>query len=126
MGGPDKIKVVRVGAMAPSDLTAPAPKQTAARRKTMKTYPRGVLKKTAKIRATRNPTKAPPRRNGTLRILTETGIEQRRKRIEKTVRNLPDQKVKETLEKSGYKVKNPKIAREILKGGMEAGFLSPA
>jgi hypothetical protein len=127
MGGPDKIKVVRVGSTAPSDLTpAPAPKQTAARRKTMKTYPRGVLKKTAKIRPIRNPTKAPPRRNGTLRILTEKGIEQRRRRIETTVRNLPDTKVKETLEKSGYKVKNPKIAREILKGGMEAGFLSPA
>jgi hypothetical protein len=123
MGGPDKIKVVRVGAMVSSDVT-PTPKK--AGRKTMKTYPRGVLKKTAKIRATRNPTKAPPRRNGTLRILTEKGIEQRRKRIETTVRNLPDAKVKETLEKSGYKVKNPKIAREILKGGMEAGFLSPA
>lgn len=122
-----KIRVVRVGDTAPSDLSpTPPPKKAAARRKSMRTYPRGVLKKTQKIRPVRNPTKAPPRRNGTLRILTEKGIDQRRKRIETTVRNLPDSKVKETLEKSGYKVKNPKIAREILKGGMEAGFLSPA
>lgn len=120
----DRIKVVRVGSL-PASSPPPGPKKAAAR-KTMKTYPRGVLKKTAKIRPTRNPTKAPPRRNGTLRILTEKGIEQRRRRIETTVRNLPDSKVKETLEKSGYKVKNSKIAREILKGGMEAGFLSPA
>ena len=118
------IRVVRVDREAPSDLSPPTPKK--AGRKTMKTFPRGVLKKTAKIRPTRNPTKAPPRRKGTLRILTDKGIEHRRKRIETTVRNLPDAKVKETLEKSGFKVKNPKIAREILKGGMEAGFLSPA
>lgn len=120
----DQIRVVRVGETAPSDLPLPPPKK--AGRKTMKTFPRGVLKKTQKIRPTRNPTKAPPRRKGTLRILTEKGIEHRRKRIETTVRSLPDAKVKEALEKSGYKVKNPKIAREILKGGMEAGFLSPA
>ena len=125
MKSSDQIRVVRVGDTAPSDLSPPASKP-GGRKKTMKTFPRGVLKKTQKIRPVRNPTKAPPRRKGTLRILTDKGIEHRRKRIETTVRNLPDAKVKETLEKSGFKVKNPKIAREILKGGMEAGFLSPA
>jgi hypothetical protein len=121
MKADEKYRVVRVGSIAPSDLSPPK-----AGRKTMKTFPKGVLKKTAKIRPTRNPTKAPPRRKGTLRILTDKGVEHRRKRIDTTVRNLPDAKVKETLQKAGYTVKNPTIAREILKGGMEAGFLSPA
>lgn len=117
----DKMKIVKVGDTAAMPVPAKA-----GRKRSMRTFPRGVLKKTQKIRPVRDPAKAPPRRKGTLRILTDKGIEHRRKRIETTVRNLPDSKVKETLQKAGYTVKNPKIAREILKGGMEAGFLSPA
>ena len=119
------MRIVKVG-----QDSAPLPPVKKAGRKSMRTFPRGVLKKTQKVRPVRDPAKAPPtqagKRKKTLRILTDKGVEHRRKRIEATVRNLPDAKVKESLEKSGFKVKNAKIAREILKGGMEAGFISPA
>ncbi len=93
----------------------------------MKTYPRGVLKggKTAKIEAVRDPAKSPPRKS-TLRILTQKGEERKRKNIHKTVRSMPDNKVRQVLRASGFPVSDktpPNIAKEILEGGMEAGMI---
>ena len=91
----------------------------------MKTYPRGVLKG-GKIEPTRDPAKSPPIRNSTLKILTEKGAERRRQKIRKTVRTMPDQKVRQLLKASGLPVsdKTPShIAKEILEGGMEAGMI---
>jgi hypothetical protein len=129
----DKVKIVKVGAESspppPSSHAAP-PKKKA--KKSMKTYPHGVLKggKTAKqkvkIEGVRDPAKAPPVRKSTLRILTEKGAEHRRKQIKHTVRNMPIHRVRETLQKAGVPVSSkapPEIARDILEGGMEAGMI---
>jgi hypothetical protein len=100
----------------------------AGRKKTMKTFPKGILKTT--IKAVRDPAKAPPIRKsavrGTLRIMTEKGIEQRRKQIKKTIRNMSDRVVRDNLKKAGMAIseKTPShIAKEILEGGMEAGMI---
>ncbi len=93
---------------------------------------RGILKggKThkakTKIEAVRDPAKAPPTRKATLKILTDKGLERRRHRISKTVRNMPDDKVRHILKASGLNVSPktpPKLAKAILEGGMEAGMI---
>lgn len=120
------MKIVKVGAEAPS---APAPsvggKTQKVRRKSMKTYPRGVLKG-GKIEPVRDPAKSPPTRKATLKILTEKGAEHRRRKIRKTVRAMPDHKVRQALKAAGLPVSEktpPAIAKEILEGGMEAGMI---
>jgi hypothetical protein len=122
----DAVKIVKVGQTAP---TTPAP-AAAPRRKTMKTYPRGVLKRKggATIKAVQDPAKPPPVKSnkGTLRILTEKGASKRRKTIKQTVRSMPDRKVRDVLRKNGMPVSDktpPELAKEILEGGMEAGMI---
>jgi hypothetical protein len=122
----EKVKIVKVGDTAPMPTAA-------GRTKTVKTFPRGILKggKTAKnkIQPVRDPAKPPPinpKKKATLKILTEKGAEKRRKRIKKTVRSMPDSKVRSVLRASGLPVsdKTPShIAKEILEGGMEAGMI---
>lgn len=122
----DKVKIVKVGDTAP----IVRPVVGMGRKKSMRTYPRGVLKggKTAKVKieGVRDPAKSPPVRKSTLKILTEKGAEVRRKRIRKTVRNMPDAKVRHTLRAAGLSVsdKTPiDVAKGILEGGMEAGMI---
>lgn len=125
------IKIVKVG----QEESVPTPSV----KKSMRTYPRGVLKggKTAKIKKSKaktniqgvkDPAKAPPLRNrkSTLRILTEKGAERRRQTIKQTVRKMPDDKVRSILRASGLPVSDktpPSIAKDILEGGMEAGMI---
>ena len=122
-----KITIQKVGQDAPPELEKPEPVRVAGRKKSMKTYPRGVLKKHT-IKAVRDPAKAPPLKNrkGTLRILTEKGVSKKRQQIKHTVRNMSDYKVRETLRKAGMPV-NPAtpapLAKEILEGGVEAGMI---
>jgi hypothetical protein len=127
----EKVKIVKVGAES-SPPPAPVKSTGGKKKKSMKTYPHGVLKggKTAKqkvkIEGVRDPAKAPPVRKSTLRILTEKGAEHRRKQIKHTVRNMPIHRVRETLQKAGVPVSSkapPEIARDILEGGMEAGMI---
>jgi hypothetical protein len=119
-------KIQKVG----QEDTSPAPPSPskAGRKKSMRTFPRGILRTT--VKGVRDPAKAPPIRKsamrGTLRIMTERGIEKRRKHIKKTVRNMPDRRVRDELKKAGMAVseKTPAhIAKEILEGGMEAGMI---
>lgn len=127
----EKVKIVKIGE---DGTPKPAPPPTGGKKKkSMRTYPHGVLKggKTArqKIVAVRDPAKSPPlnpKRKSTLRILTEKGAEKRRQQIKKTVRSMPDTKVRSVLKASGLPVsdKTPThIAKEILEGGMEAGMI---
>jgi hypothetical protein len=130
------MKIVKVGAEpTPVRSTAVAPVKKGGRKpagKSMRTYPRGVLKggKTMKnvprFEGVRDPSRSPPVRKSTLKILTDKGEEKRRKKIRKTVRELPDQKVRTMLRAAGLPVsdKTPAhIAKEILEGGMEAGMI---
>lgn len=100
------------------------------RHKSMRTYPRGVMKGTRSkkdpIVGVRDPAKPPPYRKGTLKILTEKGAAIRRKTIKQKVKSMTDVKVRDQLRKSGLSVDSktpPHIVREILEGGMEAGMI---
>lgn len=127
--------ITKVGADAPPPPAAAAKTQKAGRHTPGHRHkaPRhGVLKggKTArakaKIEAVRDPAKSPPTRKATLKILTDKGLEHRRTRISKTVRAMPDDKVRHILKASGLNVspKTPaKLAKAILEGGMEAGMI---
>lgn len=132
-------KIVKVGA---SD-TVPTPKpvepkpepksilKTAGKKKSMKTFPRGVLKKTLKVRPVSDPAKPPPfkksSRKHTIRLFTDKGESRRRKTIKKKVAKMSDTKVDELVQKHNL-LKNsetpPRIKREMLSGAMMAGFIS--
>jgi hypothetical protein len=102
------------------------------RHKSMRTYPRGIIKGTRKSRGgsdfvgVKDPAKPPPSRKGTLRILTKKGADQRRNTIKQSVRSMTDAGVRVALKKSNITVGSktpPHIAREILEGGMESGMI---
>jgi hypothetical protein len=99
------------------------------RRKPIKTYPRGILK-TARIKPVADPAKHPPLKKGskkhTVRLLSDTVVSHRRKTIKKKVSKMSDSKVREVAMKSGLSKGNapPKLLREIVEGGMIAGFIS--
>ncbi len=121
------VVITRVDHVAP---TTPLSSAGSTRRRSMRTFPKGILKRGGTIKAVRDPAKAPPSRKmatkGTLRILTEKGMQKRRSNIKKTIKNMSDAKVRETLKKSNMSVNDktpPHIARDILEGGMEAGMI---
>lgn len=136
---PEPVKIVKIDKVGAEPAPPPAPatggKTHKARHEPShrnKVPKHGVLKggKTArakvKIEGVRDPSRSPPSRHTTLKILTERGAEKRRKRIAKTVRSMPDHKVRNILKASGLPVSDktpPHIAKEILEGGMEAGMI---
>ena len=112
------------------DHAPPPVATTGAKRKTVKTFPRGVLKK-FQLKSVKDPAKSPPLKKGmqkhTLRMLTEKGLKKHRKTQKRRLASLPDAKVKEIVAAKGL-VKNPKtpahISRQILDNAMAAGFVS--
>lgn len=102
--------------------------------KTMKTFPRGVLK-TAKqkiqLKAVADPAKSPPlkktMKKHTIQLMTDKGIRRHRKTLRHQISKLSDQKVKELVSTHNL-LKNPNtpisIMREMLEGGAIAGFVS--
>lgn len=124
---PDAIKIVKVGE-TPAQPRKPHPPKVV--KKTMRTFPRGVLKKKGGgLKPVSDPAKSPPiapGRKSTLRILTEKGAAKRRETIHKKVKAMSAGTVRETLRRSGLPVSEktpPHIAKEILEGGMEAGMI---
>ena len=101
------------------------------KKKSMKTFPRGVLKKTLKVKPTSDPAKPPPfkksSRKHTIRLFTDHGEKRRRKTIKKKVAKMSDKRVDELVQKHNL-LKNsetpPRIKREMLSGAMLAGFIS--
>jgi hypothetical protein len=97
---------------------------TAGRRKTTKTFPRGIMK----IRPVGDPAKHPPfkkSRKHTIRLMTDSGASRHRKTIKQKIAKMSDEKVKQTVIKSGLSKGNAPtpLLREILEGGMLAGFV---
>jgi hypothetical protein len=122
------VKIVKVGAPPPAPESK---KKTMSRKSSMKTFPKGILKRgstaRAKVKPVKDPAKAPPKQGRTLRILTDKGAENHRARIRKTVRAMPDQKVRQALRKHGIKVsdKAPKqLVEEIAVSAQQAGMVS--
>lgn len=109
----------------------PAPKKGG---KSMRTFPRGVLK-TAKqkphIKPVSDPAKSPPLKKNmkkhTIRLITDKGLRRHKKTLRKRIAKMSDEKVRELVSKHGL-LKNPKtppaILREMLEGGAMAGFVS--
>jgi hypothetical protein len=128
MPPPDAIKIVKMGGSAPSQAAA-ARKVARPVKKTMRTYPRGVLKLkggASGLKAVADPAKSPPTRKNTLRILTDKGVANRRKTIHERVKKMSDRSIRETLRRSGLPISDktpPHIVKEILEGGMEAGMI---
>jgi len=127
------VKIIKADSSKPT-ITIEEPQTATARptrKATMKTYPKGVLKKTAKIKPVRDPAKAPPFKKGvrkhSVRVLTEKGIESRRKTIRAKIKSMKDDEVRERLRRAKVS-HNPKtpphVLRDILEGGMEAGMIS--
>lgn len=105
----------------------PSPVTAGKKRTTIKTFPRGILKKTAKILPVRDPAKAPAMRKHTLKLLTDKGMKKHRKTLKKKIAKLSDARVKDVVQKAGL-VKSdnvpPAIARQILDSAAGAGFVS--
>jgi hypothetical protein len=119
----EKVVVTKV------DQTA-APVVAAVRKpKTMKTFPKGVLKRT--VKRVRDPAKAPPLKKGmkrhTIRVLTEHGLKARHKTIKKRISKMKDSEVREKVQKAGLlkSAATPApVMREMLEGAITAGFIS--
>jgi hypothetical protein len=103
--------------------------------KTMKTFPRGVLKTMKQhkpaIKGVSNPSKPPTMRRDmqkhTIRLITDKGVRRHRKTLRKQISKMSNEKVKELVTKHGL-LKNPNtppsVMREMLEGGAIAGFVS--
>jgi hypothetical protein len=120
------VKIVKVGSSPPPPPTT----KTAGRKKSMRTFPRGILRGTArsKVKPVRDPAKPPPVKAGrTLRIMTDKGAENRRERIRKTIRAMPDNVLRHRLRKGGVKISDKapkKLVEEIATSAQEAGMVS--
>ena len=120
-----KLGDVATKQLAEQDVTA---KQTGkARRKTMRTFPKGILK----VKGVKDPAKSPPlkktAKRHTIQIMTDKGAKHRRKTIRREVARMSNDKVKAIVEKKGLlKNKNtpPALMRDMLEGGVIAGFIS--
>ena len=135
------IQITKVG-MTPSS-TSVAPPQEAGRKKTMARKAKlpkekkpkfGILKggKTARkkprFEAVADPAKAPPHRKTarTLRVLTDKGLSERRKKISAEASKTSIHEIRRTLRKAGMPAdKAPeKLARKIYEDAQEAGMIS--
>jgi hypothetical protein len=101
------------------------------KRKSLKTFPRGILKTSkVKIKPVSDPAKHPPlkkfMKKHTIRLLTDSGVSHRRKTIKHRIDKMTDQKVKDLVVKTGLSKGNgpPALLRQILEGGMLSGFIS--
>ena len=126
----DKIKIVKLDQVA-EPVAAPI-KKASKRVKTMKTFPRGVMKRaTAKIIPVADPAKPPPSkktmRKHTIRLFTPLGEKRRQKTIKQRVTKMSDKQVTSLITKHNL-LQNPttpsRIKREMLAGAMLAGFIS--
>lgn len=101
------------------------------KKKTVKTYPRGIMKTAKlKIKPVSDPAKHPPlkkfMKKHTIRLLTDSGVHHRRKTIKQKIDKMSDSKVKDMVMKAGLSKGSgpPGLLRQILEGGMMSGFVS--
>lgn len=124
-----KITIEKIG----DDQKKPVEPQKTGGKKTLKTYPRGIMKKSSKftLKGTSDPARSPALKKGmrkhTLRLLTEKGMKKHRKTLKKQIAGMSDSKVSEIVRNKGL-VLNPKtppgISRQILDNAVSAGFVS--
>jgi hypothetical protein len=125
-----KVVITKVDSTSSFPASVPAPVGGKKRSKSMKTFPKGVLKKTLKVKPVADPAKPPPvkksMRKHTIRLFTDRGEIRRRKTIKRRVSKMTEKQVDEMVKKHNL-LKNdstpPKIKREMLSGAMLAGFI---
>ena len=125
----EKIKIVKLDQVAQQPTK---PKVVEKRAKTMKTFPRGVLRsKTAKIIGVSDPAKTPPvkrsMRKHTIRLFTPLGEKRRQKTVKKRVSKMSDKQVTSLINKHNLLMNSTtpsRVKREMLAGAMLAGFIS--
>ena len=105
--------------------TNPVP--VAGKRKTMRTYPRGVLK----VKGVKDPAKSPPlkktSKRHTVQILTDVGAKKHRKTIRKKVKKMSNEKVRSIANNHGLLKGSgtpTSLVRDMVEGGAIAGFIS--
>lgn len=123
-------KIDQIAEKPKVEETKPQPKSIL--KKTMKTFPRGVLRTAKhKLKPVSDPAKPPPlkktMKKHVIQLMTEKGVRRHRKTLKKQISKLSNEKVKELVMKNGL-LKNPNtppaIMREMLEGGAIAGFVS--
>lgn len=124
----EKMVITKVGGDTPAPKsvdTKPVP--VAGKRKTMRTYPRGVLK----VKGVKDPAKSPPlkktSKRHTIQILTDVGAKNHRKTIRKKIKKMSNDKVRSIANKHGLLKGSgtpPSLVRDIVEGGAIAGFIS--
>lgn len=130
----DGITVTKVGQVAeiPKSVKTPLPITPKKGGRTLKTFPRGILKTAKnKISPVSDPAKPPPlkkhMKKHTIRLMTDKGVRRHRKTIKRMIAGMSNEKVKQLVSKNGL-LKNPNtppaIMREMLEGGAIAGFVS--
>jgi hypothetical protein len=127
------ITITKVGdeKAPPSVKKEEVPIVASSRKKSTKTFPRSILKKTSKIVGVRDPAKSGILKKGmrshTLRLMTDKGLRKHRKTLKHKISKMSDSKVKDIIQKAGL-VTNPStppnIARQILDSAAGAGFVS--
>ena len=128
------VKITKLDQVAGKPETPSTPPSSAPKKggKSMRTFPRGVLKTAKhKIKPVADPAKAPPLKKSmkkhTIRLITDKGLRRHKKTLRRKIAGMSDEKVRELVSKNGL-LKNPKtppsIMREMLEGGAIAGFIS--
>ena len=101
-------------------------------RKTLKTFPKGIMKKSKfTLKGTSDPAKSPSLKKGmrkhTLRMLTEKGLKKHRKTLKRRISSMSDSKVQDVVRSRGLVLNSktpPAISRQILDNAVSAGFVS--
>lgn len=110
--------------------SGPGPAAGGRRRRNTKTFPRGILRKTtAKIRPTGNPSKAPPTRKRSVKLMMEGGIEKARKtaraKATKTdIGTIRKRLIEKKIISSEKKNIPPAVLRTLYADSVGAGLLS--
>lgn len=123
-----KVFIEKLGQLEAPKVSSSKPEEkpiTAGRKRTMRTFPKGILK------GVKDPSRSPPLKQGmqkhTIRMLTDKGSRKYKKTIRRKIDKLSDQKVKDLVEKNGL-LKNKdtpvSIMRQMVEGGAVAGFIS--
>ena len=124
----EKLVITKVGAGPTQTVSVPVlEKKVAAARKTMRTFPRGILK----VKGVKDPAKPPPTKKtakrGKIQIVTDIGTKKHRKTIRKKLAKMSNEKVKSLAQKHGLLKGSgtpPALVRDMVEGGAIAGFIS--
>lgn len=118
------VKITKLGEEKKVAVVTSQPVVAGKRSKTMRTFPKGILK----IKGVQNPTRSPPLKRGTrkqtISLTTQKGDRNRKHTIRKRISKMSDQRVKDVLIKHGMSGGLPaQFNRETLIGGIEAGLI---